>query len=211
MHRFFRLLPLLFLLAWLSATPAWAQDTIIDLQGNEFSGQVVEITPTQVLYRAPDTESALPPTVLDKSTLFMVRFANGTKEVFSQNLSTAQPEYPPAIGFQPGTPETAEQHQLLWERGRQDALRYYRRSSPALGTIATATLSPLNPLGAIIIGAVRPKAYKNPLLDPEMLKYPTYVEGYERTAHQRKAWPVIGGYLAGTVLGVILYSALSTP
>ncbi len=206
MHRRFRLSLLLLLLGWLLRVPVVAQDVIIDLEGNELTGQVIEITPTEVLYRAPDTEPALPPTVLAKSKLFMVRFANGTKEVFPQ---TPPPTYAPVA---PAAPlDITAQNKELRERGRQDALLYYRRSSPALGTIATATVSPFNPLGAVIIGSVRPKAYKNPLLDPEMLKYPSYVEGYERTAHQRKAWPVIGGYLAGSILGLIIYSALNTP
>ena len=61
---------------------------------------------------------------------------------------------------------------------------------------------------AALFAAIKPRAYKNQLLDPTLLKYPAYVDSYERTARRRKTGPVIGGYFAG--LGLLLLVALAT-
>ncbi len=193
---------------------AHAQDVIIDLDGNELPGQVLEITPTQVLYRTPDTDPLLPPTVLDKNTLFMVRFGNGTKEVFG----VAAPEPAPLNtttlpGGEGVGPDglTLVQREQLRTRGHEDALRYYNRTGPFVGSMlgTAATFGGVVP--AVVIAVVRPKAYKNKELNPQLLAYPSYVAGYETTARKRKTWPVVGGYLSGLALLVLIIGATAGP
>ena len=198
-----------------ASSAARAQDVIIDLNGNELPGQVIEITPTQVVYRTADADLALPPSVLEKSALFMVRFANGSKEVFTPTtaptLTTGGTSAPGVAGLASPDGLTLAQREGLRERGRQDALRYYNRTGPFLGTMlgTAATLGGVIP--AVVIGVIKPKASKNKLLDPQLLPYPSYVDGYESTARKRKTWPVIGGYVSGLALAVLLQSALSAP
>ena len=194
---------------------AHAQDVIVDLDGNELPGQVLEITPTQVLYRTPDTDPLLPPIVLDKNTLFMVRFGNGTKEVFG----VAAPEEAPMNtattlpGGQVIGPDglTLVQREQLRTRGHEDALRYYNRTGPFVGSMlgTAATFGGVVP--AVVIAVVRPKAYKNKELNQQLLAYPSYVEGYETTARKRKTWPVVGGYLSGLGLLVLILGATLGP
>ena len=207
--------PLLFCfllaLAWLAASPARAQDLIIDLQGNELTGQVIEITPGQVLYRPDSTDVALPPVVLDKQTLFMIRFANGTREVFGQNLQPALPS--PTRGPVPPAPAqpAGMTAQDLYRRGQQDALRLHSYKGAFWGTYA-ATLT--TGYGGIIVGGAvgfsRPKAARNPLIEQQLLSYPAYVEGYEVQARRRKMGKAAEGFgvaLATQMAVIILFIA----
>lgn len=219
--RFAFLLSLVALLG-VTSTAALAQDVIIDLSGNELTGQVVEITPTQVLYRAADTDPSLPPTVLDRKTLFMVRFANGTKEVFGSpgtpavetvpedpNTSSNATSGAPPLPASPTGLTFAQHEELRWQ-GVSDGRRYGKQMGPFLGTMlgTAGTFGTVVP--AVVIAVVRPKAAKNPQLDPKLLVYPSYVQAYETTARKRKLVPVIGGYLSGLLLlGFIL--AASAP
>lgn len=205
-----RLYLLLTLVALLWAIPAAvrAQDVLVDLNGNELTGQIIEITPTDVLYRAADADPTLPPSIVPKNTLFMVRFANGTKEVFGQAAPALPPTVPGAVTPSPAAPAqglTLVQLEELRQRGRQDAYRYYNRTGPFLGSMFGAALAGFVP--PLIIGLVRPKAHKNKSLNPQMLRYPAYVAGYEQAARKRKVWPVIGGFLAGAVISGLISSA----
>lgn len=187
---------------------ARAQDVIIGLDGTETPGQVVEITPTQVFYRTADADPALPPAILDKKTLFMIKFANGSKEVFGVASQAPASAVAPTPGVT-ATPPPMSQDAELEMRGRLDAERLYPRTGAFWGTVAATTVGYGFVVPAVVIGAVRPRAYKNPNLDQRLLQYPSYVRGYERRAHQRKAWPVIGGYLLGCVGAAILYGTLT--
>ncbi|MGI4869978.1 MAG: hypothetical protein ACRYFX_02235 [Janthinobacterium lividum] len=78
------------------ATPA-ASDVLLLSNGQELSGQVLTIGPTELAYRpAPVAGAApLPDTVrLPVASVFMVRYANGTREVLAQ-LQPAAPAAPP--------------------------------------------------------------------------------------------------------------------
>ncbi len=213
---FFLTLTLLALL-WSAPGVVSAQDIITDLAGAELTGQVLEITPTKVVYRTADSDPTLPPTVLDKNTLFMVRFANGTKEVFSPPSAPAVEIAPTDEGYAATTLPassinlTREQEEQLRQRGADDARRYYNRTGPFIGTMlgTAGTFGGIYP--GLIIALVKPKASKNKLLDPTLLAYPSYVQSYELTARKRKTWPVIGGYVSGLVLLGLIIGAASAP
>lgn len=208
---------ILLLASWLVApATAGAQDVITDLNGTEVQGQVIEITPTQVLYRALDTDAALPPSVLDKKTLFMVRFANGTKEVFTSPTPApelmAAPELGSGGGAPPatsgGAPMSAAELSYL---GSQDALRYHNYSGAFWGTYAATVLTFYGgPLVGAGVSVVRPKAARNMRLDPARLQYPAYVDSYERQAQSRKLGQAAKGFGAGVVTLVALVIILIT-
>ncbi|MBC7447519.1 MAG: hypothetical protein H7330_05615 [Hymenobacteraceae bacterium] len=214
--RFYFLLTLIALL-WGAPAAVLAQDVITDLTGAELTGQVIEITPTQVLYHAMDTDPALPPSVLDKKTLFMVRFANGTREVFSAPSAPAVEIAPADEGHVattlPPAPDglSVAQREQLRQRGADDAFRYYNRTGPFIGTMLGTAATFGGVLPAVVIGVIKPKAYKNKALDPKLLAYPSYVEGYEAKARKRKTWPVIGGYLSGVMVLALILGAASSP
>ncbi|WP_019948282.1 hypothetical protein [Hymenobacter aerophilus] len=84
-----RLLSLLFLLL-LSAAGARAQDVLTRQSGEEINVKVVEITPVSVTYRRTDNPDG-PLITVRKLDVFMIRYANGTKEVFNSGYGRALP------------------------------------------------------------------------------------------------------------------------
>ena len=211
---------ILLLASWLVApATAGAQDVITDLNGTEVQGQVIEITPTQVLYRALDTDAALPPSVLDKKTLFMVRFANGTKEVFTTPQPAPALMAAPELGSGGGAPSATSGGAPmtpadLSRLGAQDALLYHNYSGAFWGTYAATLCLPLGgplasgPLVGLGVSVVRPNAQRNMRLDPARLQYPEYVEGYERQAQRRKIGQAAKGYGAGVGTVIVVFIAL---
>ncbi|SMB94883.1 hypothetical protein SAMN00120144_2098, partial [Hymenobacter roseosalivarius DSM 11622] len=67
-----------------------AQDTILRTDGDEVKARVLAITPTDVAY-VPTTEPPSTDTLhLVATQVFLIRYANGTKEIIS-NPATAVP------------------------------------------------------------------------------------------------------------------------
>jgi hypothetical protein len=185
---------LLILFSFLLAQVAMAQDVIVKINGDELKARVREITTTDILYLSADTTDTLS-YKLAKTEVFMVRFANGTKEVFTENLlaetiaktTIADPAY-------------------MYQKGRQDARSYYHGTGALLGSAASVFLA--GPVGPIIIGAVKPRARYNKALPAVSLQDPNYVKGYEKQAHNRKIGKAALGFGLGTGVGV-LYLILS--
>ena len=78
---FVRLL-LLFSLLALLVGPARAQDLLTKRNGDEIAVKVVEITPSEVKYRRADNPDG-PLISIWRTDVFVIRYANGTKEVLS--------------------------------------------------------------------------------------------------------------------------------
>lgn len=183
---------LLTLLCALLLQTAFAQDVIIKIDGTEIKARVLEITLSEVVYQSPDSVESRSQSI-SKSEVFMVRFANGTREVFQENL--------PAVadsGAQPNDPAQ------MYYQGQQDALRYYKGNGAMWGSAASLTMGPLGIVGPIIIGSTKPKAHKNPVPAQHLLLDQNYVNGYEKQAHKRK----IGKAALGTGIGTVALVAL---
>ncbi len=85
---------LLLLLVLLAGSAAQAQDLLTKRNGEELSVKILEITPSEVRYRRADNPDG-PLISLWRSDVFMIRYANGTRE----NLSGAP--LPPAAAATP--------------------------------------------------------------------------------------------------------------
>lgn len=181
---------LLFLICILLVQVVSAQDVIVKINGDEIKGKVTEINLAEVLYQSLDSTDSTNYSIL-KSEVFMVRFANGTKEVFQENLpvvaETARPIQDPS---------------QMYLQGQQDARSYYRGEGAMWGSAASMFL--IGPVGPVVIGAVKPKAYKNPVPTPSVLQDQHYVRGYENQAHKRK----IGKAAIGAGIGTAALFAL---
>ncbi|WP_033370542.1 hypothetical protein [Hymenobacter norwichensis] len=95
-----RLFTVLFSLLLLSLS-ARAQDVLTKTNGDELNVKVLEITPTEVRYKRTDNPDG-PLITVRRSDVFMVRYANGTKEVLGTGVSTGPPSAKPATPYTTG-------------------------------------------------------------------------------------------------------------
>jgi|SRR6476661_2173660 len=85
-----RLVLLSFLLTLIASASSYAQDLLTKRNGDELLVKVVEITSSEVKYRRADNLDG-PLITLWRSDVFMIRYANGTKELFGNQSTTATP------------------------------------------------------------------------------------------------------------------------
>lgn len=72
---------------------AQAQDLVIKKNGDEIRCKVLELTPEKIVYSSQGAVDSLPPETLEvkKAEVFMIRYQNGTKDVF--NASPSEDSY----------------------------------------------------------------------------------------------------------------------
>lgn len=91
---------LLFLLASLSGLAAHAQDTLTKTNGDEVQAKILEVTPLEIKYKRTDNPDG-PLIVVRRADVFMVRYANGTKELLNPAANApaapARPQQFPAV------------------------------------------------------------------------------------------------------------------
>ena len=102
----FRLL--LLALALLAAGRAHAQDLLTKHNGEEVQAKVLEITPLEIKYRRTDNPNG-PLISVYKTEVFMIRYANGAKEVFgtAPTPSSLYQTTPGMAAANPGRPAAA--------------------------------------------------------------------------------------------------------
>jgi hypothetical protein len=86
---------LLTLLCFLSTAVAFAQDILVKRNGDEISAKILEIAPDVIKYKRFDYQDGPTISIL-KREVFMIKYANGTKEVITAAPS-AQPTILPTL------------------------------------------------------------------------------------------------------------------
>ena len=212
------LISLLFLLLGLTArsqaqtppTPAKpAFDVILRLDGTEIPGRVLIITPTELRYLPlPATSTAAPPPAADTLRLavadvFLVRYANGTREVINHPAPAASAD---TSGQQLVGLSAAQRA----SRGQRDARRYYTNSGAFWGSFgSTVYAGPLfGVVAPAVIGSapVRPQNLRAP--QPLLLRDADYARGYQQQANRTKRGRAWSGYGVATGLYVVLIVAV---
>jgi len=182
----------------LATLPSLAQDVILKSNGEEIFGKVITLTPEQVTYISA-VEGRSDTLQLASSAVFLIRYANGTKEVLHNPAAPTEPAL------------SAEE---AYNRGRLDARKLYKAPGAFWGTYA-ATVVGAGYGGLItgaVVGATKPKARNFVVPEATLLHNPAYMEGYQKQAHNRKIGSVAGGFGAGigtfVVLEVIFFAVL---
>src|SRR5208283_4547211 len=78
---------MLFIIFSAAITNVFAQDVIVLKSGDEIKSKVLEITPTEIKYKKFDNLEG-PTIVIVKSDVFMIKYANGTKDVMTAGNSS---------------------------------------------------------------------------------------------------------------------------
>lgn len=177
-----KILFILFLLPFFGKS----QDVITMKDGSELSVKVIEIGIDDIKYRKEDNG---PTYVMRKSDIFMIKYANGSKDVFKDvkqiDISIAKAQESDSI-------------QNMFLQGQKDADKYYKgMNSGAGGTfLTTITLGGLlGVIPAAICSSHEPRRENLMLPNKNMYSNENYMDGYVSQAHKikrRKVWTLFG-------------------
>ncbi len=173
-----------------------SQDIIIKKNGEEISSKIIEINEAQVKYRK-GSQSDGPLYSLNVSEIILIKFADGTNEVFNAN--------PGITGQVMPTPED------LHMRGRRDSQVFYRGKNSGSGWIVATTIIFTPIIGLIPTIAV---AYTEPAdrnlnyPDMNLMKDPNYYNAYTDEASKtkkKKIWTSYGVSSAAWLVLILLF------
>jgi|SRR5690606_34827200 len=173
-----------------------AQDKLLDQQGNEYLVKVLEISPDSVFYKPYQDSATTVIYVIPKSSVFMITYQNGVKDVFGNEKQQTQTS----------ETQTPAMSSLDYTRlGRNHAITYFQAKSAYWATLGSTLYSP--PLGLAVgagIGLSAPPVRKLETPQPELLQNIHYVQGYQKQAKKQK----LGKAAAGFGTGVGIYVAV---
>lgn len=184
-----------------------AQDLIIKRNTDEIPAKVLEVSPTEIKYKQTDHLDG-PTYVIPKSEVFMIRYSNGTNEIFyaenSEPVTMPKSQTEEIILI----PSSAD----LYTQGLADASRYYTGYKASSTTVLlVGLLSPILGLVPAIACSGKSPAEKN-LNYPnrELMNKSEYYEGYTKRSKrikQGKIWSNLGIAFGVNVAAILVLTA----
>jgi len=175
---------------------SFAQDVLTKKTGEDIQSKVLEVTATEIKYKKFDNLNG-PLIIVLKSEVLMIRYENGTKDVFTdeKKVETAL--------FANGDP---------FAQGQSDALKYYKEyKSAGTGTLVTSIFNPLLGLvPAIICSSIPPQKTNLDYPSEALFNNTDYFNGYTSKAKKIKQNKVWTNYAIGAGTWLIVVVALVT-
>lgn len=173
-------------------TNCFSQDVITKKTSEDIQSKVIEVTSTEIKYKK-FTNLDGPTFTLLKSDVLMIRYENGSKDIFNETSSN----------------KNSSSSEDMIQKGTQDAFTNYKgkNSGAAWTSVTTIFVSPLFGLiPAIACSSTAPSDYNLQYKDPEMMKNSTYNRAYTEQAHKTKKKKVWANYglSSGAWLFIIL-------
>jgi hypothetical protein len=168
----------------------FSQDIITKKNGEDFKAKVIEVTPTDISYKKFDAPDG-PTYKILKADVLMVRYKDGTKDVFAESQSTSTED--------------------MKVKGRKDANANYKGANSGAGWTMASTIV-LSPLVGVIPAAIcsssEPLDNNLKVRNAELMKNDAYSQAYIEQAHKIKKnriWRSFGvGAGVWTVLIIVL-------
>jgi hypothetical protein len=179
-----------------TVTIAYSQDVITKKTSEDIQAKVLEVTTTEIKYKKFDNING-PTYTLLKSEVLMIRYENGTKDIFNEEkrIDTV------SIQAQSGSD--------LFLQGQTDASRYYNGYRAAgTGTFLISLFSPIVGLiPAIACSSTQPKEINLNYPKADLMKKAEYNNGYTQKSKkikQGKVWTNWGIALGANIFAIIL-------
>lgn len=173
----------------------FSQDILTKKNGEDIKVKVIEINQTDIKYKKSDNPSG-PTFVISKSEVLMLRYEDGTKDMFNEVSNTNNTN-----------------NSDMQSRGKEDAIMNYKgKNSGAGGTAVTVVLtSPLIGLiPALACSSTEPSDENLKYTNRELMRNADYNKGYTEQAHKikkKKIWTAFG---IGSAVWLVLVIALSS-
>ena len=173
----------------------FSQDVITQKSGDDILAKILEIDQNEIKYKRFENLEG-PTYTLGKSSILMIRYENGTKDIFDQ--------------IEQKKTTTDEPKEDMRMKGMLDAQQNYHGAWSGKGlTFWTVTL--LSPVSGLIpagaCSSVPPSDKNLNYPDPELMKDADYNIAYKNEAHKikkRKVWGTYGGASIGWIIGALL-------
>jgi hypothetical protein len=183
----------------LSITLCLSQDLITKKSGEDIQSKILEVGTTEIKYKKFDNQNGPIFTIL-KSELLMVRYENGTKDLFNEDKK------PEKIA------SSSSKNNDLFIKGQTDASRYYKGYKGAgTGTLITGLVSPLLGLiPAITCSSTQPKEINLNFPSADLMKESEYYKGYTKKAmkiKRGKVWKNLGIAFGVNLVAVLIVTA----
>lgn len=192
---------LIIILTIFSSVIIKAQDLITKRNGEDIKAKVIEIGLNEVKFKRFDNLDG-PLIIVAKSEILIIRYENGSKEIFEEsNISASKSDAPKDIN---------------WSRQAElDAQQYYRGyrrhyAGTFIPCIFIGPLFGLIPAGGNSHAQIRETDMINK--NPDWFKNTEYKDSYTAYAKRMKRKRVWGGYLGGSLIfvgiaGIVLGSS----
>jgi hypothetical protein len=178
----------------LISTIGICQDIITFKSGEEINVKVTEVGISTIKYFRTGTES--PQYIIEKSTVFTIKYSDGAKDVFNEQLKPI--ETPSGFGTLTGID--------LFKLGEKDGKKYYKgKNSGGGGTFITSLLftPAIGLIPAILCSSIPPRGSNLEIPVSEYMNNEFYLNGYQQSAHKLKRKQVWLGFVSGTGLNLI--------
>jgi len=190
---------LIVLASTITLSSCFSQDIITKYSGEDIQTKVVELTTTEIKYKKFDNLDGPTFTIL-KSDVLMIRYENGTKDIFIEERKIETVSKP--------TQSSGD----LFIQGQTDASRYYKGYIGAgTGTLITGLVSPLVGLiPAIACSSTQPKEINLNYPNADLMKDIDYYNGYtqkSRKIKQGKVWTNWGIAFGANLIAVIILTS----
>jgi hypothetical protein len=173
---------------------SFAQDLLTKKNGEDISAKILEVDITEIKYKKFDDLNGPIFTIL-KSEVLLIRYENGTKDIFVDEEKTGSNLF---LNDNP------------FAQGQSDALQYYKEYKAAsTGTLITSLFSPfLGLVPAIVTSSTPPKEINLDYPNKTFLGNPEYVNGYTTKAKKIKQDKVWTNYAIGSGTWLVVATLL---
>ena len=186
-----------FIATFFVANSMFSQDVLTKKTGDDIKAKVLEVTTTEVKYKKFDNLNGPVFSIL-KSELLLIRYENGSKDVFNDSKKVE---------------EKIVSGKDFYQEGQSDANRFYRGYKGAGNTVLATSLlfSPLVGLiPAAICASADPQDENLDYPSSDLMKNSEYANGYRHRAKkikQKKVWTNLGVAFG---INLVLVLALSS-
>lgn len=174
----------------LTITFCFSQDIVTMKDGEDILAKLLEVTTTEIKYKKFDNLNG-PTFTIFRSDVLMIRYENGSKDIFAETKNTTSSKD-------------------MANKGIQDAMTNYEGKHTGAGWTAVTTIlfSPL--IGIIPAAACSSKTPTDNNLDYkdyELMKDNLYNISYKKTAHNTKKKKVWLGFGLASALWLVIFAA----
>ena len=170
-----------------------AQDIIFLRTGEEVQAKIIEVGIQEIRYKKFKNKGDLPVYVISKSDIFMIKYEEGTKEVFKENTGSDEP-----IVKEEGTEID------MCVKGKKDAFIYFNRGFGA-GLVSTLIFVPVGFIVSAALGASDPKVEKLNAPDMKLIRNREYKACYTKEAKRIRRGKVWNGFWLGLGINVVAW------